>query len=119
MADGGSNAVITAISLGQDHLMTERAVGLMLVGLTAAWVLVIIVFDSLVERRFVISVNLFRHAVDGLTFATGVTVAFVFIDPAVFALVASSYVYATVTAFSCIIGPLINMAERYNRVIDR
>jgi hypothetical protein len=54
-----------------------------------------------------------------LTFATGCTVALVFVDSSIFAVVASNYIYATVTACSCVIGPIINLAERYGRIINR
>jgi hypothetical protein len=62
---------------------------------------------------------MFRHLLDGLTLSTGCTIAFAIYDDSVFAIVASNAVYVTITALTCIFGPLINLAERYGRVIDR
>ena len=46
-------------------------------------------------------------------------VAIIFTDPSIFSTVAGNYIYVTVTALSCIAGPIINLAERYGRTLDR
>ena len=56
---------------------------------------------------------------DGLTFATGFTVALSVFEPGLLLVVASNVVYATVTAGACILGPTINLAERYGDLIDK
>jgi hypothetical protein len=119
MGNTATNAVENLPSLVPEHLISERAVGLILAGLTVLWVFFIIICDSIVEKKFVISINMSRLILDGLTFTTGVTVALVFVDPTIFAIVASNYVYATVTSLSCVIGPVINLAERYGRILNR
>ena len=109
-------ALATAV---QEHLISERAVGLILAGLTIAYIIFIVICDSVGEKKLVISINLSRFILDGLTFATGCTVALVFVDTTIFSIVATNYIYATVTAFSCVIGPIINLAERYDRILNR
>jgi hypothetical protein len=100
-----------------EHMFSERAVGLILAGITFAYLLFIVICDSIKEKKLVISINLSRFILDGLTFATGFTVALVFLDPTIFSTVASNYVYVTVTAAACLIGPMINLAERYGRIL--
>jgi len=99
-------------------MVSERVFGLILGGLTLLYVVFIVACDSVKAGRLVVSKNLLRFVLDGLTFATGCTVALVFLDPTIFSVVASNYIYATVTALVCIIGPVINLAERYGRVLD-
>ena len=101
------------------HLFSEREVGLVLVGVTFLYIAFIVVCDSRAAGRFVISVNLSRFILDGLTFATGTTVALIFIDPNIFSIVAGNYIYATVTALSCMVGPVINLADRSGRKLDK
>ncbi len=102
-----------------EHIVSERAVGLILAGLTILCIVFIVVCDYRIERRLVVSINLSRFILDGQTFTTERTVALVIVDSTIFSIVASNYIYATVTAFSCIMGPVINLAERYGRVLDR
>ena len=66
-----------------------------------------------------VSPNLLRHLMDGLTFAIGFTVALSVFEPGLLLVVASNVVYATVTAGACILGPTINLAERYGDLIDK
>jgi hypothetical protein len=119
VANTVSEAAAAAANGVAEHLISERAVGLILAGLTILYILFIVACDSKIEKRLVISINLSRFILDGLTFATGCTVALVFVDSTIFSIVASNYIYATVTAFSCVIGPIVNLAERYDRVLDR
>lgn len=91
----------------------------MLAGVTVLYIGFIVLCDSIVQHRLVISKNLPRFILDGLTLATGVTVALVFWDPNIFSVVASNYIYATVTSLSCIVGPVINLAERYGRILEK
>jgi hypothetical protein len=95
----------------------DSHVGIWLFLLTALYVLIIILLDSIKNRKFVISRNALRHLLDGLTFATGCTIAYAVWDTSYFRVVATNGVYTTVTSFTCILGPLINIAERYGRTI--
>jgi hypothetical protein len=95
----------------------DSHVGIWLFLLAAFYVLAIVFFDSVKNGRFVISKNALRHLLDGLTFATGCTIAYAIWDTSYFKIVASNGVYTTVTSLTCILGPLINIAERYGRAI--
>ncbi len=78
----------------------------------------VVTLDSVPRKRLSISKNLLRHLLDGLTFATGITVGLTIFYHNIFSLVASNFVYATVTSATCTLGPPINMAERYGWLID-
>jgi hypothetical protein len=81
--------------------------------------ILIVVADSIARRRLAVSKNLLRYSLDGLTFATGVTVGLSMFYHNIFSLVATNFVYATVTAGTCTLGPLINLAERYGWLIEK
>ena len=98
--------------------MTEAQVGLTFFLVSVGYCVLIIVIDSCIHRRLAVSKNLLRHLLDGLTFATGVTVGLAMFYHNIFSLVASNFVYVTVTSATCTLGPLINLAERYGWVID-
>jgi hypothetical protein len=78
----------------------------------------IIIFDYRKHGRFVVSRNYSRHLLDGVTFATGITVSFALINPALFNVVANNTLFITVTASVCMLGPLVNLADRYERTVD-
>ena len=101
-----------AAALGED------TVGLIFFLVTAGYCLLIRITDSIVHRRLAVSRHLLRHLLDGLTLATGVTVGLALFYHNVFALVASNFVYATVTSATCTLGPLLNLAERYGWLIE-
>jgi hypothetical protein len=96
----------------------EARIGLVLFFVTLLYVLAIVVFGSRKNNKFVVSKNALRHLLDGLTLATGCTILFAFWDELYFTVVAANAVYITVTSLTCIFGPLINLAERYGRVLD-
>jgi hypothetical protein len=96
----------------------EVNVGIWLFLIAALYVFVIALFDSAKHKRFVISKNALRHLLDGLTFATGATIAYAIYDPTYFKIVSTNGTYVTVTSLTCILGPLINLAERYGRTVD-
>lgn len=98
--------------------LTERQVGLVFFFVAFGYCALIVLFDSIGRRRLSVSRNLFRHLLDGLTFATGTTVALAVYFDNVLGLIASNFVYATVTAGTCILGPLLNLAERYGWLIE-
>jgi hypothetical protein len=106
-----------AASEVQRQIMESR-IGLMLFFITLLYCVAICIFDSKKNKRFVLSKNLLRHLLDGLTLSTGVTILLAIFDTSVFSIVAANAVYITVTSLTCIFGPLINLAERYGRVID-
>jgi hypothetical protein len=97
----------------------DSKVGLCLFIIALIYVLMIVVFDSFKAKRVVISKNALRHLLDGLTFSTGATIAYAIWDTAYFSTVASNGVYTTVTSLTCLLGPIINLAERYDRVLDK
>ena len=78
----------------------------------------IIIFDQKKYGKLVLSRNSFRYLLDGLTFATGLTVVLAILEPSLFVVVASNTFFITVTATVCTVGPLVNLAERYGRVVD-
>ena len=92
--------------------------GLTLFLVGALYVVAIVVCDSIVHRRFVMSKNLLRHMLDGVTLATGCTVAYAVWDPSYITTVASSGIYVTTTSLTCIVGPLMGLAERYGHTIE-
>jgi hypothetical protein len=97
----------------------DGRVGIALFLLALAYVAMVIVFDSWKHGRFAISKNTLRHLLDGLTFSTGCTIAYAIFDTSYFAVVATNGVYVTVTSLTCILGPLINLAERYGLTIEQ
>lgn len=99
--------------------LSAHQVGLIFFFVSIGYVVLIVIFDSLSRRKLAVSPNLLRHLMDGLTFATGITVALSVFEPGLFLVVASNVVYATVTAGACILGPAINLAERYGYLIDK
>jgi hypothetical protein len=111
--DASADAAAKALDVIRDS-----RVGLWLFAIAIGYVLVIVVFDSIKNNKLVISKNAIRHLLDGLTLSTGVTIAYAVWDPSYFKIVASNGVYTTVTSLTCILGPLINLAERYGRVIE-
>jgi len=98
--------------------LSEDQVGLIFFTLSVIYCLFIVLFDSIAPRRLAVSRNLLRHLLDGLTFATGVTVGLAIFFHNIFSIVASNFTYITVTSLTCILGPLLNMAERYGWMID-
>jgi hypothetical protein len=98
--------------------LTEEQIGLIFFFVSVGYCLLIISFDSVAHKKFSISKNLLRHLLDGLTFATGVTVGLALFYHNIFSLVASNFVYVTVTSATCTLGPLINLAERYGWLIE-
>ena len=98
--------------------LTEAQVGLIFFFVSLGYCVFIIIFDSIARKRLAISKNLLRHLLDGLTFATGVTVGLALFFHNIFSLVASNFVYITVTSATCTLGPLINLAERYGWLIE-
>jgi hypothetical protein len=96
----------------------ETKIGLAIFFISLLYVLAIVLFDSVKNKRFVLSKNLLRHLLDGLTLSTGVTIAIAIFDHNIFTVVSSNSVYVTVTSLTCIFGPVINLAERYGRIID-
>jgi hypothetical protein len=74
--------------------------------------------DSIGRKKLAISKNLLRHLLDGLTFATGVTVGLAIFYQNIFSLIVTNFVYVTVTSATCTFGPLINLAERYGWLIE-
>lgn len=119
MANTVSDSAVNIAGNIPDHLISERGVGLILAALTIFYVIFIVMCDSVKEKKLVVSINMSRFILDGLTFATGCTVALVFVDQSIFGIVATNYIYATVTSLSCVIGPIINLAERYGRILAR
>jgi|SRR5580658_7476263 hypothetical protein len=98
--------------------LTEEQIGLIFFFVSVGYCFLIIIFDSIAHRKLAVSKNLLRHLLDGLTFATDVTVGLTLFYHNIFALVASNFVYATVTSATCTLGPLINLAERYGWLIE-
>lgn len=98
--------------------LTETEVGQYFFLCAVGYCVLIIVCDTIINKRLSISKNLLRHLLDGLTFATGITVGLSIIYPSIFTLVASNFVYVTVTSATCTFGPLINLAERYGWIIE-
>ena len=90
----------------------------MLFLITLSYCVAIAIFDSVKNGRLVLSKNILRQLLDGLTLSTGVTILLAIFDTSVFSIVAANAVYITVTSLTCIFGPLINLAERYGRVIN-
>lgn len=101
-----------------EALLTEGQLGALIFVLSAGYCILIIIFDSIKNSKFVLSKNALRHLLDGSTFATGITVGLAILEPRIFTLVASNGVYVTTLSLTCILGPLINLAERYGRVIE-
>lgn len=99
--------------------LTEQQIGIVFFILTIGYCCAIIVFDSIANRKIAISKNLLRHLLDGLTFSTGITVGMAMFYHNIFSLVASNFVYITVTSATCTLGPLINLAERYGLMIEK
>jgi hypothetical protein len=98
--------------------LTEDEIGFIFFCVSIGYCVLIILFDSIAKRRLAVSKNLLRHLLDGLTFATGVTVGLAIHYHNIFPLVASNFTYITVTSVTCIFGPALNMAERYGWMID-
>ena len=98
--------------------LTEDQVGLIFFACSIGYCLLIVISDSIAKKKFAISKNLLRHLLDGLTFATGITVGLAIFFHQIFSLVASNFVYITVTSATCTFGPLINLAERYGWIIE-
>lgn len=96
----------------------DSHVGLSLFVIAFLYVLLIVVLDSKKNGKLVLSKNALRHLLDGLTLSTGCTIAYAIWDTSYFKIVATNGVYTTVTSLTLIIGPLINVAERYGRIIN-
>lgn len=109
---------LPASSVPADQALIESRVGLWLFSITLGYVVLITIFDSIRAKRPVISKNSLRHLLDGLTLATGCTIMYSIWDISILKIVASNAVYTTVTSITCVFGPLINLAERYNMTID-
>jgi hypothetical protein len=98
--------------------LTEEQVGLIFFFVSVSYCILIIMFDSIGRRKLAVSKNLLRHLLDGLTLATGVTVGLALFYHNIFGLVASNFMYVTVTSATCTLGPLINLADRYGWLIE-
>lgn len=98
--------------------LAEQNVGLLFFFVSLGYCALIVALDSRANRKFVISKNLLRHLLDGTTFASGITIGLALFFPSIFTIVASNFVYVTVTSATCTLGPLINLAERYGWLIE-
>jgi hypothetical protein len=98
--------------------LTEEQVGLIFFFVSAGYCTLIIILDSVQRGRLAVSKNLLRHLLDGMTLATSVTVGLALVYHNIFTLVASNFVYVTVTSATCTLGPLIALAERYGWSIE-
>jgi hypothetical protein len=98
--------------------LTEEQVGLVFFFVSIGYCALIVLAHSIARRKLAILKSLLRHLLDGLTFATGVTVGLALFYQNIFSLVATNFVYVTVTSGTCILGPLINIAERYGWLIE-
>lgn len=112
------NQLSTESATTQLDAVKDSHVGLSLFVIALLYVILIIVLDSRRNGRFVVSKNALRHLLDGLTLSTGCTIAYAIWDTSFFKIVATNGVYTTVTSLTLILGPLINVAERYGRTID-
>lgn len=101
-----------------DSFLTAQLINILFFIVTLGYYSAILIFDYRKHGEFVISRNYSRHLLDGVTFATGITVTFALINPALFTVVANNTLFITVTASVCMLGPLVNLADRYDRTVD-
>lgn len=85
--------------------------------ITAAYCLFIIVADSRRHGKIAISQGLTSSILDGITLATGMIIISSIFYPKLFLVMATNFVYATVTGLCCIVVPIISIAKRYDRLV--
>jgi hypothetical protein len=69
-------------------------------------------------QNIVVTRDYGRIVLDGMTLSTGVTIGFGLFNPRLLNIIATTPYYGTVVAMICILGPIVNVAQRYGRAID-
>lgn len=111
MANSGKQIV-------QDNAEASAYLGIAFLCITTAYCAFIIIADSRKHKKVSISQNLPSSILDGITLATGVIIISSIFYPKLFLVIATNFVYATVTGLSCVVVPVISLAKRYNRLVE-
>ncbi len=99
------------------HFDSEN-IHLLTLAVCTLYFIIIFVFDSVKHGQIVFTRDYGRIVLDGITLSTGVAIGFGLFDTKLLTVIATTPYYGTVVAMICILGPIVNVAQRYGRAID-